>query len=391
MWVILKLRLLKLRESYLIIIVMTVMSLVLTFAFGGMSGNVSYTPGLLLVDEADNSFSEEIIDTIERAGHYKTLVISYDAAVEAVANSDYFAAVIIDESFGLTEKLEEGISVMALKDDVEIMTLQSNLASILTRMMQKERLASLGSFIFSQIPTVDAKLQEDNIKVSYDKQWLYRKPIDVESISSGDSGAREANTKNVIIGFAIMFSAYTMVFGIGDILTDKQEYTWHRMMVSPLKKHHVLLGYSIVTIIVGILQLTIIFFLGQFLFDVTWGEGILGMLVIILSYVFALTCMGLLLSTFVKTPSQLSAFTPIILTSFAMLGGCLWPLEIVTSKVLLALANITPHKWAMEAMTNFTIKGQPLSSSLNSILVLIAMGILSYGLSVYRLGNDAVN
>lgn len=389
MLAILKLRLLSLRQSYLIILVMTAMSLVLTFAFGGMAGNTTYKPDLALVNNSDSALSEELIKDLEAERYYNIVELSMMEATEAIGNSDFFAGVIIDESFGTsTTSLSEGIHMMALKNDAEIMTLEGNLSNTLSKMNQKEKLVAIGSAIFTQIPGVDALEQADKIRANYDKQWLYRKPLLLESRSYGDSFAREANTKGIILGFAIMFSAYTMVFGIGDILTDKQDHTWQRMMVSPLKKSHILLGYSVVTILVGCLQLFVVFFVGQYLFSISWGGHVLAMMLVIFAYVFALTCMGLLLSTFVKTPSQLSAFTPIILTSFAMLGGCLWPLEVVSSKVLLLLANITPHKWAMEALGNITIKNLPLQASLDSILILFVMGILTFALSVYRIERD---
>lgn len=388
MWTILKLRLLKLRESYLIIVVMTAMSLVLTFAFGGMSGNTTYKPDLVIVNDSSHELSQIFLEDLEALKYYNLNILTKSEAEDAVGSNDYFAGVIIDKSFGENvEDLDDNLSIIALKDDAEIMTLKGNLASIISKMNQKETLVSIGSAVFAQIPGVNVSEMSDNIRTSYEKQWLYRKPMTIETSVSG-TDSKSSNTKGLILGFAIMFSAYTMVFGIGDILIDKQERTWHRMMVSPLKKYQILFGYSIVTIFVGVLQLGIIFFAGQYLFSVDWDGQLVGMFISLLAYVFALTCLGLLLSTFVKTPSQLSAFTPIILTSFAMLGGCLWPLEVVTSDVLLLLSNITPHKWAMQALTNLTIKGLPLSSSIFNISVLVMMGLVAFCLSVYRLRDD---
>ncbi len=78
--------------------------------------------------------------------------------------------------------------------------------------------------------------------------------------------------------------------------------------------------------IIGLLQLFILIFGGKYLFNVEWGE-ISGIILIALLYVFAITSLGLFLSGVVKTHAQLSAITPIILTSTAMLGGCMRPLD----------------------------------------------------------------
>lgn len=74
--------------------------------------------------------------------------------------------------------------------------------------------------------------------------------------------------------------------------------------------------------------------------------------------------------------AQLGAISPIILTGMAMLGGCMWPLEIITSKSLLMLANITPHKWAIAAIKNAVVYGKIDQDTMLSVSVLLVMGIV---------------
>lgn len=97
-----------------------------------------------------------------------------------------------------------------------------------------------------------------------------------------------------------------------------------------------------------------------------------------IDFVFAVTSLGLFLSGIVKTHSQLAAVTPLILTSTAMLGGCMWPLEIVKSKTLLALANVTPQKWAMQGMEGIACYGQGFEAAVIPTLVLLGMGLIYF-------------
>jgi len=52
-----------------------------------------------------------------------------------------------------------------------------------------------------------------------------------------------------------------------------------------------------------------------------------------------------------------------------MLGGCFWPLEIIDSKVMLMIANITPQKWAVSSIQKIVVYGY-------GFTVLMAMGII---------------
>jgi ABC-2 type transport system permease protein len=68
-----------------------------------------------------------------------------------------------------------------------------------------------------------------------------------------------------------------------------------------------------------------------------------------------------------------------------MLGGCFWPLEIVSSKPLLLLSNITPQKWAIYSIEKVMIHGAGFEEVLFSVLVLVGMGIVYMGAGTYLL------
>jgi ABC-2 type transport system permease protein len=99
-------------------------------------------------------------------------------------------------------------------------------------------------------------------------------------------------------------------------------------------------------------------------------------------FVFTITSLGLMLSGIVKTEAQLGAIAPVVLTSTSMLGGTMWPLEIVNNKVLLFLAELTPQKWAMQGMLNIASKGMGFESAIMPSLILLAMGIIFFSTGV---------
>jgi ABC-2 type transport system permease protein len=65
-----------------------------------------------------------------------------------------------------------------------------------------------------------------------------------------------------------------------------------------------------------------------------------------------------------------------------MLGGCMWPLEIVNNKVLLFLAELTPQKWAIQGMEEIAAKGMGFEATIIPSIVLFAMGIVFFGIGV---------
>jgi ABC-2 type transport system permease protein len=121
---------------------------------------------------------------------------------------------------------------------------------------------------------------------------------------------------------------------------------------------------------------------GKYLFGIDWGNSIAGIMMLTTVFVFTITSLGLMLSGIVKTEAQLGAIAPVVLTSTSMLGGTMWPLEIVNNKVLLFLAELTPQKWAMQGMLNIASKGMGFESAIMPSLILLAMGIIFFSTGV---------
>jgi ABC-2 type transport system permease protein len=188
--------------------------------------------------------------------------------------------------------------------------------------------------------------------------------------------------KHSMIGFTVFFSMYTMVFSIGTILSDKRYKTWDRMLISPVPMSSILGGTMVVSFLVGIMQMSVLILGGKYLFGIDWGNSIAGIITVTTVFVFTITSLGLMLSGIVKTQAQLGAIAPVVLTSTSMLGGTMWSLEIVNNKILLFLAELTPQKWVMQGMLNIAAKGMGFESIITPSIVLLAMGIIFFGIGV---------
>ena len=57
---------------------------------------------------------------------------------------------------------------------------------------------------------------------------------------------------------------------------------------------------------------------------------------------------GVFSGTLFRTPEQASAIGPAVGIAFGMLGGCMWPLEIVTP-VMRTIGHLVPQAWAVDA------------------------------------------
>lgn len=383
---VIKLRILKMKQEYPVILFLTVMALGLTFIFGKSMGE--YRPSVIVVDKDGTEYSKMVIEKITEENPYKFEYMKYDEGIAEVEEYKAIAAIVIEDGFqnNIENNSIPKVGLLKIKEDLDSVTLKNALESNISRLVGDIRMSD------SIVENLNKNLKIENKDNLFDsvynkitEAWRYRKPVKVNKDFIDSDGQGYDQMNHALIGFAIFFSTYTMVFGIGTILEDKQHNTWSRMLVSPVSRGKILAGTFITTYATGALQLLVLIFGGKYLFNVDWGNSTLGILTIGSTFVFAVTCLGLLLSRIVKTHQQLEAMTPVVLTSTAMLGGCMWPLEIVNSKIILFLANLTPQKWAVEGMEQIVSYGKGFEVAILPSIVLLGMGAIFLGVGVFAI------
>lgn len=380
---IVKLRLLRLRDEYLVFVVMTAMALGLTFIFG-FSFN-SYRPSVIIVDEDKTLYSEDFIEELRQIETFKFIDTDVNSASKLVEEGDAIVALIINEGFQNNIQKGNNITIgqIKVKDDTYILTLQETVRSLIMKMAGSKKIAEVTADFISSQKTVDKEKVESLAYKNVMDSWKYKNPLKITStVSNTSENFGYDAMKHSMIGFTIFFSMYTMVFSIGTILSDKQYKTWDRMIISPVSMCSILGGTMFVSFLVGIIQMAVLILGGKYLIGIDWGNSIAGIMMVTTVFVFAVTSMGLMLSGIVKTQAQLGAMTPVILTSTSMLGGCMWPLEIVNNKVLLFLAELTPQKWAIQGMEAIAAKGMGFEAAIIPTAVLLMMGIIFFGVGI---------
>ncbi|HWR61573.1 MAG TPA: ABC transporter permease, partial [Clostridia bacterium] len=381
---IIKLRLLGLRDDFAVIILMTVMAFGFTAIFGISFDD--FRPAVLVVDEDKSGYSEALFKELKDNNGINFSASDMKNAASEVEEGKALAALIIRKGFGESIKGGERVTleVLKIKDDAVILTMQKVVSGLVLKMAGAVRTADItADFVHTLKPEADSQAVKTSAYRSVMEAWKYKRPVEVTaSVTGTESDSSYDNLKHSMIGFSLFFSMYTMVFGIGNILNDRQYRTWQRMLITPVSKASILGGNMVGAYLTGVIQIAVLILGGKYLLGIDWGSSISGVLTVAGSFVFAVTSMGLLLSGVVKTHAQLSAVTPVVLTSTSMLGGCMWPLEIVNNKLLLFLAELTPQKWAMQGMEGIAAKGMGFEAAVFPSIVLLAMGAVFFAAGV---------
>jgi len=380
----------RLKEDMKIILLMSGIALMIVFAFAQAYKGAG-VPSVAIVDNDQSAYSAKLIEEIKGFKQYSYEIMDEATATEDVRDENVAAAVVIDEGF--EESILNGttveLKIIKATDSLVLTNLNATLNGLVSKFAGNVEAAQLAAETVSMYKAdADAEQVYDSAYEAMLSGWELRRPIIVKTERVQGQVKSYDSLLHGIIGFTLFFSMYTMVFGIADILEEKEHYTWQRQLVSPISKFDMITGNMIMTFFTGSFNVALIFIGGKFLFGMEWAGSILTIMVIVAAFVFCVTSMGLFMSTFIKTHAQLSALTPVVLTATAMLGGCFWPLEIVNSKIMLFVAKLTPQMWALQGVERVAMYGFGLNDVLMNVAVLTGMGIVYLTLGVKFMKNE---
>ena len=180
-------------------------------------------------------------------------------------------------------------------------------------------------------------------------------------------------------GMALMFLMYTVSYGGRSLLTERNQGTLPRLLVSPTTTFQVLGGKLIGIFMTGAAQM---FILGEgttLLFKLQWGDP-LAVTALVLAAVFGAVGWGMLLTAIAKTPGQVSAIGSAMMLTFGVLGGSFISLDNMPIWFR-SITRITPNAWGMDGFNTLALGGG-LHDILTPILALLAMGLLLFAIAV---------
>lgn len=377
-----RLRIKLLKDDLVLVLVMLAMAIVLTMIFGQAFGG-DYLPSIRIVDLDNTDASVSLQDTINNTVEgFEFKSADLKEMQQLVKENSITAGVVIEKGF---ESDYSKIKIVSGKTAVEIMQLQNSLQNALSLMVNKDNL----TIAIEQTLAIEDDISSD-VASAFDEKYDNKTYVTNVTTQGSNQWSGYNDLMHYVLGFMLFFSTFTMVFVMADILKEKKLHIFQRNLVTPISRASQLFAKMFVTFLLGFAQIAIVLLAGKYLFGIEWGDNLGILLAISACYILAFTCMGLFLSSIVKSYDQMGALTPIILVSTAMLGGCMWPLEIISSKALLLLGRITPQMWALTAMEDIAMRDAATSTAIVPMLVLLGMSAVYFLLGLRVMKKDLV-
>ena len=185
-------------------------------------------------------------------------------------------------------------------------------------------------------------------------------PVEMSGLASG--------------GVMVMFLGLNIMMSASSVIEERQNGTWARLLSAPVTRLEVLAGYLGKVLVTAWVQAAILLLSGRYLFRVPWSHFSGSVLVVLAAYILAMSGIGVLLATVLKTQQQVPAVATGISTVGTMLSGVFFPAN--GNKVMEIVARISPQGWAARGLNAIMAEGSGLSVVSEPVIWMAALGLL---------------
>jgi ABC-2 type transport system permease protein len=167
------------------------------------------------------------------------------------------------------------------------------------------------------------------------------------------------------------------------IIQNRELHLYDRILAGPVGPRTIVWGETLGYFGLALVQSALIVGVGALLFGVSWGDPIAAA-ALVGTWALVGTGAGILSGTMFKTGEQAGSIAPFAGIALGMLGGCMWPLEIVPP-AMQTIGHLIPHGWAVDAWTSLIGEGVGITGIAKELLVLLAFAAVLIGVATMRL------
>lgn len=181
----------------------------------------------------------------------------------------------------------------------------------------------------------------------------------------------------------VLFVFLSALSGGAAIIETRRLGMYERMLAGPVRARTIIAGEALTYFLLALVQSALIIIVGAVVFGVSWGNP-LAAATLVFTWALVGAGAGLLSGTLFRTPEQASAVGPTAGIALAMLGGCMWPLSIV-STTMREIGHVTPQAWAVDAWTSLLSRHGTITTIAPQLGVLAAFAVVLLSVSSLRL------
>ena len=188
-------------------------------------------------------------------------------------------------------------------------------------------------------------------------------------------------------GYAIMFLLFAASGSSTSLFEEKKAGVFLRLLSGPVTGGQILGAKFLFGVVLGLIQLTVLFLAGQVLYNLDLWSHLAPLLVVSLFASAACSSFGMAIAAVSPTQGAAQGLTTFLVLTMSAIGGAWFPVSFMPAFIQ-KLSHITVVYWSVEGFTDVLWAGRSLVGVMPSLgaLALMAALILSFALWRFNRG-----
>ena len=189
-------------------------------------------------------------------------------------------------------------------------------------------------------------------------------------------------TRNVG-GWALMFLLFTLTGAASSIFDEQKSGVILRLLSAPVSGVHILWSKYIFSILLGIIQLFVLFLAGMFFFKIDIFSNIFNLMLVIIAGATACTAFGMLLAAFCRTAAQANGWGTFLILTMSAIGGAWFPTFLMPGFIQV-ISKFTIVYWAVDGFLMVLWRGASFTDILPNLAFLFGTAAVINTISIIR-------
>lgn len=324
------------------IFTIAIMPIAMIAIIGSLVGGGPSTFGVAVVDEDGTAASERLVEAMEQAdGIAVTVYEDVDVQRQDLRLGEASLGLVIPE--GYEADVQAGQTVQLPMVTVADNAAGSAITAVNGVITQQGAVIAATGFVVDSTGATPEQAVSAVSDAATD--------VAVPAVESEDVGvvrpAEENQFTHAAMGMLTVFMFLNgAVAGAGLVQTRKLGIG-RRALSTPVGAGAFVVGQGGARFLLGLVQAMLLLAFAAMAFGVSWGDP-LGILALSVAWALVSAGAGMLVGSVARTEDQAVAVAVPVSIGLGMLGGTMWPLDIV-GPTMQTIGHAAPHAWAMDA------------------------------------------
>jgi ABC-2 type transport system permease protein len=209
--------------------------------------------------------------------------------------------------------------------------------------------------------------------------------LQLESQQVVGKDIKNPNVTRNVGGWALMFLLFSLTASASSLFEEEKSGVMLRILSAPVRGTHILWSKYIYNILLGIIQLSVMFGIGALIFKIDILSNFFNLFAVILAGAIACTSLGMLLAAYCKTEAQARGLGTFLILTMSAIGGAWFP-TFLMPPFIQQVSKLTIVYWTVDGFMQVLWRNASFAEILPnlSFLVGFAAAVSSFSILKFR-------